>query len=114
MGLSGPSHRRVGATASGPGLLVAFPECGPRAAYPRATARTGGHPEIGIGAGQWVNIPGMYLRHPASEQHAAGVSSNFLAALGRRLERICAPRANRAQGRPKPGMGLGRGVLNPC
>ena len=37
-----------------------------------------------------------------------------LAALVRRLERLSAPRANRIRGRPKTGIRLGQGVLNPC
>ena len=44
----------------------------------------------------------------------SSASSNFLAALVRRLERIRAPRANRVRGQPKTVIHLGQGVLNSC
>ena len=40
--------------------------------------------------------------------------SNFLAAFARRLERVCALRANRVRGKSETGIRLGQGVLNPC
>jgi hypothetical protein len=50
----------------------------------------------------------------ACEQCSVGASSNFLAALVRKLESIRAALDNRAQGRAEIGIHLGQGVLNPC
>ena len=61
-------------------------------------------------AGQRQNVPAMYPLRSSPPR----ASSNFLAALVRRLERVRAPRANRARGRSKTGIHLGPGVLNRC
>jgi hypothetical protein len=56
----------------------------------------------------------MYLGVWPADGASPDAPSNFLAALVRRLERVCAPRANRARDLPEAGIRLGPGVLNPC
>ena len=82
---------------------------GPRPAGPRH-ARAVGIVNDEIIAGQRENVPAMYPLRSSPPR----ASSNLLAALVRRLKRVCAPHANRAQGRPKTGIRLEPGVLNPC
>jgi hypothetical protein len=48
-------------------------------------------------AGQRENVPAMYPLRSSPPR----ASSNLLAALVRRLKRVCAPHANRARDRPK-------------
>lgn len=87
---------------------------GPRAACPRATARTDRYPEGGIGAGQRANMPRMYLPHLTCGHCDA---EGALQLPGRPRPRTGAhprPRAGRVRGRPETGIHLGRGVLNPC
>lgn len=82
---------------------------GPRPARP-CHARAVGIVNDEIIAGQRENVPAMYPLRSSPPR----ASSNLLAALVRRLKRVCAPHANRARGRPKTGIRLGPGVLNPC
>jgi hypothetical protein len=82
---------------------------GPRPACPRH-ARAVGIVNDEIIAGQRENVPALYPLRSSPP----GASSNLLAALVRRLKRVCAPHANRARGRPETGIRLGEGVLNRC
>jgi hypothetical protein len=81
----------------------------PRPACPRH-ARAVGIVNDEIIAGQRENVPAMYPLRSSPPR----ASSNFLVALVRRLKRVRAPHANRGRGRPKTGIRLGPGVLNPC
>jgi hypothetical protein len=87
---------------------------GPCAARPRVAGCSGECSGRRIMAGQRTNIPRMYL-HRLTRQHCDAEDVLQLpGALVRRLERLSAPRANRIRGRPKTGIRLGQGVLNPC
>jgi hypothetical protein len=70
---------------------------GPRPACP-CHARAVGIVNDEIIAGQRENVPAMYPLRSSPPR----ASSNLLAALVRRLKRVCAPHADRARGRPKP------------
>jgi hypothetical protein len=60
----------------------------------------------------------MYLGYTSKvwpvDNPSPRVTSNFLAAPGRRLLWIGAIRGNRVRDRPEAGIHLGQGVLNPC
>lgn len=82
-----------------------FARCCPRG---RGCCRTG------ISAGQRPIYLGCTCPVRPADSTQPRASSNFLAALVQRLERVRAAPGNRVRGRPETSIYLGQGVLNPC